>query len=137
VYENTTATTNVGSCNCTNFFTNFVTGLTSGATYHFRAMAWGSRYAQGTDQSFTTPRQPTVTINTGHGYWDAASSIISYSASGGSTGAVNSFILLQSADPATPLSGWVRVATNVGAPGSFPILPVGTVAPKFYRIKRE
>ncbi|HVM46800.1 MAG TPA: hypothetical protein VMU04_02185 [Candidatus Acidoferrum sp.] len=78
-----------------------------------------------------------MTINTGSGYWDAASSIISYSASGGSTGTVYHFILLQSADAATPLSGWTRVATNIGTGGGFPIPPVGTAAARYYRVESE
>ncbi len=85
------------------------------------------------DQSFTTLMPPTV-ISTGSGYWDATSSTLNYA---GGVGGSHSFILLQSADPAAPLWTWTPVATNNSSPGSFPIPPVGTAAPRYYRIKAE
>jgi len=104
-------------------------GLTFNTTYHFRAVVSG---AGGGDQSFTT-LMPLV-INTGSGYWNAASSNLSYS---GGAGGSHSFILLQSVDPTVPLSSWTRVTTNGSIPGSFPIPPVGTAAARYYRVKSE
>jgi len=111
-------------------------GLTPGATYHFRTVADFGPFAgpvYGSDQSFETA-VGALAIKTGSGYWDSASSILSYS---GDTAGAHSFILLESADPTAPLSDWTRVATNNSTPGSFPIPPVGTAAPKYYRIKSE
>jgi hypothetical protein len=111
-------------------------GLTPGSTYHFRAQAHNSLTSgYGADQSFTTLMLPTVvTINTGSGCWDCASSTLRYS---GDTGGAHSFILLQSVDPTAPPSAWMRIATNASSPGSFSIPPMGTAAAKYYRIKTE
>ena len=115
-----------------------LTGLTINTTYHFCVSVSSPPYAQfyTTDQSFTTLTLPTaVVIKTGSGYWGAGSSTLSYS--GASPAGAHSFILLQSADPTASLSAWTRVATNSSIPGSFPIPPVGTAAPRYYRIKSE
>ena len=114
-----------------------LTGLTINTTYHF-CVSVSSPYAQfyTSDQSFTTLTPPTVVrIDTGSGYWDAASSTLSYS--GTSPAGAHAFILLQSANATAPLSAWTRVATNSSIPGGFPIPPVGTTAPKYYRVKSE
>jgi hypothetical protein len=55
-----------------------LTGLTPGTTYHFRALAaFEVGPFCGSDQTFTTPFTTplahALTINTGSGYWDAAS----------------------------------------------------------------
>jgi hypothetical protein len=141
-YGNTTAPTDAGSCHCNSFLTTLLTGLTPGTTYSFRTAAenisGGAIYPgpYDGDQSFTTLTLPTVvTISTGSGYWDAASSTLSYS--GTSPAGSHNFVLLQSADMAAPLAAWTRVATNNSIPGSFPIPRVGTVPPSYYRIKTE
>jgi hypothetical protein len=116
----------------------YVDGLTPGTTYHFCAVAHNSSTSgYGGDESFTTLIPPDLVINTGSGYWDAASSTLSYSGGANSGGTSQSFILLQSADPTAPLSAWTRVATNNSTPGSFPIPPVGTAPPRYYRVKSE
>jgi hypothetical protein len=108
-------------------------GLTPGTTYHFRLKAdSGTVPAYGDDMSFTTLMPPALVINTGSGYWNASSSTLSYTGGGS-----QSFVLLQSADPTAPLSAWTRAATNGNTPGSFSIPPVGTAAPKYYRVKSE
>jgi hypothetical protein len=114
-------------------------GLAPGTTYHFRACAYGvlleAGEACGNDQSFTTLTSSPLVINTGSGYWDTASSTISYA---GSDGSPHSFILLESADATAPMSAWKRVATNSSVPGSFPIPRMGTGAPTYYyRVKSE
>lgn len=51
-------------------------------------------------------------------------------------GAGSQFVLVKSANPAAPLSGWTRVSTNSVTPGTFPV-PAGSEAAAFYRIKSE
>jgi hypothetical protein len=135
-YGNLTAVTDLGYGTNALPLLATVDGLTSGTTYHFRAVAnfgptAGTNY--GSDLSFETA-VGTLVINTGSGYWDAASSTLSYA---GDAAGAQSFILLESADPTAPLNAWTRVATNNSTPGSFPIPPVGTAAPKYYRVKSE
>jgi hypothetical protein len=76
-------------------------------------------------------------IRTGRGCWDSASSSLSYDGGGSVDGTPRSFVLLQSLNSPAPLSAWMRVATNSGTPGSFPIPPVGTAARVYYRVKSE
>ena len=51
-------------------------------------------------------------------------------------GAGSQFVLVKSTNPAAPLSGWARVHTNSGTPGTFTV-PAGSEAAAFYRIKSE
>jgi len=51
-------------------------------------------------------------------------------------GAGSQFVLLKSANPASPLGGWSRVHTNFATPGTFSV-PTGSEAVGFYRIKSE
>jgi hypothetical protein len=144
-WGNTTDPTDAGSCYCNSFLATLVTGLTPGTTYHFRAAAaniYGGAIYPGPwpydgDQSFTTPSLSTLTISTGSGYWDAASSTLRYTGDTGVGGGSHSFILLQSTDPSAPLSTWSRIATNNTTPGSFFIPPVGTAGANYYRVKSE
>jgi hypothetical protein len=141
-YGNTTAATDAGSCYCNYFFIAPITGLTPGTTYHYLAAAaniyGGAIYPDPgwRDRSFTTLSLPDfVIINTGTGYWDAATSNLNYSSSFPS--GAHSFVLLQTADATSPLSTWTRVATNNSTSGSFPIPPAGTAGARYYRIKSE
>jgi hypothetical protein len=138
-YGNLTSATNLGSGTKALPLSAPLAGLTPSTTYHFRAAATNSAgVVYGYDQSFNSALG-TLVVNTGSGYWDAATSTINYSyQEGGSPGgSPRSFILLQSVDPTVPLSAWMRLATNNSIPGSFSIPPVGTAAPKYYRIKSE
>jgi len=107
----------------------------AGTTFHFRAVASGASLVYGNDQSFTTPTLPPLSISTGRGCWDAASSCLSYG--GACPAGTHILVLLESADPTAPLSSWTRVATNGSSPGAFNISPVGTAGPKYYRVKGE
>jgi hypothetical protein len=136
-YGDRASVTNLGGGNNDLPLSVALDGLTPGTTYHFRAVAFSSTisapvYGYGSDQSFTT-LMPLI-ISTGSGSWDAASSALTYA---GDANGSHSFILLQSPDPTSPLSAWARVATNTTTPGSFPIPPVGTAAPNYYRVKIE
>jgi hypothetical protein len=104
-----------------------------GTTIHFRAVASnpGGPF-RANDLSFTT--SPPLTINCGSDDWKTGCTNLCYR-DGADPG--RHFILLQSADPTAPLSAWTRVATNASTPGSFPIPPVGTAGPAFYRVKSE
>jgi hypothetical protein len=110
-----------------------------GTTYHFRAWAydfWLGTAEYANEESFTT-LMPPLSIVTGRGYWQATNSTLSYTGGGVQGSGPLTFILLQSADPAAPLSVWTRVATNNNTPGSFPIPPMGTAGPTYYRVKSE
>jgi len=139
-YGNTAATMDIG-CFCPNPpplgppvpLSAQLTGLTVNRTYHFRIGAYGhGGQFYGDDQTFTTLMPLPLIIGTGSGSWRAGSTTLSYTG-----GSAQSFILLQSADPIAPLSAWTRVATNSSTPGSFPIPPVGTAAPKYYCVRSE
>nr|MBP8015566.1 hypothetical protein [Verrucomicrobiota bacterium] len=73
-----------------------------------------------------------VTLSTGSGKWDAASSTVSYTGGSGAR-----FVLLESANATAPMAAWTRVATNTATPGSFTIPAVGSAAAKFYRVQSE
>ncbi len=76
---------------------------------------------------------PSLIISTGAGSWQVGTTTLSYSGGVGSR-----FVLLESADPALPLSSWTSVKTNdTGTPGGFTIPAVGTAAPKFYRVRND
>ena len=51
-------------------------------------------------------------------------------------GAGSQFVLMKSASPAAPLSGWTRAHTNFATPGTFTV-PAGSENAAFYRIKSE
>ena len=142
-YEHTTLAADAGSCHCNFFFTALLTGLTPGTTYLFRTAAsnlYGAALYPGpwpydVDWSFTTlSMPPVVTISTGSGYWDAASSTLSYT---GEAGSYHNFILLQSAELTAPLTSWARVATNDTLPSTFAIPSVGSSPLRYYCIQVE
>jgi hypothetical protein len=136
-YGSLTSLTNLGSGTNALPLSAPLVGLTPNTIYHFRAAATNSAgVVYGNDQSFQSALAPLI-IHSGSGSWDAASSNLSYTVTAGLPGSPHEFILLQSPDPMAPLSAWTRVATNASVPGSFPIPPVGTAAPKYYRIKIE
>jgi hypothetical protein len=138
-YGNLTAATFLGGGTNALPLSATLDGLTSSTTYHFRAVAdfgpfGGTNY--GSDQSFETAVGALI-INTGSGYWDAASATLSYKDGGIPGSHAYNFILLESADATAPLSAWTRVATNDTTPGSFSIPPVGTATAKYYRVMSE
>jgi hypothetical protein len=137
IYGNATPPTEV-STSPTNavHFSAYLTGLNPGTPYYFRAGAnTRAGSAQGSGAAFTTLTSPlSLIISAGKGYWDAASSALSYE---GDVGGSQSLILLQSTNLSAPLSAWTRVATNHSIPGSFPIPPVDLGGPGYYRIKSE
>ena len=81
---------------------------------------------------FLAPPLSPVTLSTGSGKWDAASSTVSYTGGSGAR-----FVLLESANATAPMAAWTRVATNTATPGSFTIPAVGSAAAKFYRVQSE
>jgi hypothetical protein len=72
-----------------------------------------------------------VTILTGQGNWDSASTRVSY------TGGAGTLFILQSADAMSETITWTSVATNSATPGYFDVLAVGSANAKFYRVKSE
>jgi hypothetical protein len=131
-YGNLTAATDLGYGTNSLPVSATLNALIPSTNYHFRVVSLWSDITTlyGSDQSFDTTLAP-LTLNTGSGYWDASCSNLSYQ------GGTPNFILLQSAEATAPLSAWARVATNTTTPGSFPIPPVGTAGPVYYRVISE
>jgi hypothetical protein len=95
-----------------------VTSYSTGGTIRFDLM---SVYGD----PFTGPVLASTTIS------NVMGSALNY---GGGAGA--RFVLLQSMNPAAPLSSWTRMHTNYSTPGTF-IVPMGSDGTGFYRIKSE
>ena len=94
------------------------TAYSTGGTVRFDLMSvYGNPYS--------APTMASTTIS------NIVGTTLSY---GGGAGA--QFVLVKSANPAAPLSGWTRMHTNSATPGTFSV-PAGSEAGAFYRIKSE